>query len=343
MDDYNCVLPAGNTCESYLLLWISSSSLTILFFSPDGIPFFLQTGANETSPIRCNCSLPSGQSPNCDNFDFLAGILVYDTALNQTALNQYSTQFQPFIPIMEFFYLPPEIGVKEMNDAIFEPAWIATKGQTYPQSQFYNAAHRAQLYDFSSTESFGTGSMVVFWLNSEFDHAINFYNRQLKNGACSNQLSSPNFNSFYSNSWGPLEEDYYQCTQNTLNALIAAAGIASGAATLMASISTIILVTVFTRYKSSGLGVGCSQEAKIAPDPEAKKKSAADMDVELGKEATSGEVDPPKKNNGTEKPMSDAEREEAEFRERREKSQIMKERLQEGKDELDSLGGILGF
>jgi hypothetical protein len=49
----------------------------------------------------------AGLSERCDAFDFLAGLIVYGGPANQGALIQYPEEFQPFIPMMEFFYLPP--------------------------------------------------------------------------------------------------------------------------------------------------------------------------------------------------------------------------------------------
>jgi hypothetical protein len=74
--------------------------------------------------------------------------------------------------MLEFFYLPPEVGISEANDLVFTAAWVAAKGDETGNPLFSQPAFRKQMYSWSETESFGTASLVNFRLYSEFDRSV---------------------------------------------------------------------------------------------------------------------------------------------------------------------------
>ena len=67
---------------------------------------------------------------------------------------------------------------------------------------------------------------------------------QLVDGACNDAFTTPNFHQFYSNPWGSLQEDYYQCTEHLIQAVWSAAGIAQGAAMLFAPLFILIVIYI---------------------------------------------------------------------------------------------------
>jgi hypothetical protein len=70
-----------------------------------GFPFFVHSGVNSTYPERCECS-KRGKEDSCDQFSFFAGLAVYDYTSNTTAIHNFSKDVQPFLPILELFYVP---------------------------------------------------------------------------------------------------------------------------------------------------------------------------------------------------------------------------------------------
>ena len=100
---------------------------------------------------------------------------------------------------------------------------------------------------------------------------------QLVDGACNDAFTTPNFHQFYSNPWGSLQEDYYQCTEHLIQAVWSAAGIAQGAAMLFAPL--FILVVIYTNV------YGIKLMKRAADTPSA---AAATEDEEAG-----GESPPP--------------------------------------------------
>ena len=207
--DWNCVIPAGNTF---------------------GVPFFLHTGVDQTSPVKCDCTMRANETraDSCDRFDFLTGVIVYDVQKNQSALDMYPPQMQPFIPMFEFFYLPLVVTMQGAQAFVYTSAWVATVGQALNKSALWkNESMRNDLYDFTWTPSFGTASLVVFRLYSTYDKTINANNRQLVNGACfdSFDINETSMQQMMTRPWGPLEESYTECVQSLSDALLNATGV----------------------------------------------------------------------------------------------------------------------
>jgi hypothetical protein len=94
--------------------------------------------------------------------------MVWDVTSNATYIANYPPAFRPFLPILEYFELPPDMSGKTANEDCFPPAWIATHIEQSPNPLFPDPTYRAKMYEFSRTESFGTASLVSFHAFNEF-------------------------------------------------------------------------------------------------------------------------------------------------------------------------------
>ena len=72
-------------------------------------------------------------------------------------------------------------------------------GQHHPQ--FKDPEWRTQAYEFSYTSSFGYGSLIAFQSFSARDWSVSINKYQVRNGACSDSIATPNFAKFYTNAW----------------------------------------------------------------------------------------------------------------------------------------------
>ena len=237
MAPVTCVGPTGSTAENWnCLLRIGSSY---------GIPFLTHRGANTTFPVPCECS-SNGDLDACDDFNLLLGLIVFDHESQPSLIAGYPKAFQPIIPFLEVFYIPPLFPAKLANRLSFYPAFAAMFGQNNTKMQ--SATWRSDAYSYTST-NFGTGSIIVINSFSEIQSGVTADNLQLTDGACADQMSTDKFSNFYSNKWGPLVENYYQCTMLFSDAVLNASGIASGTAGL---IVPVCILSIF--YICMGLG-----------------------------------------------------------------------------------------
>ena len=80
-----------------------------------GVPLLNHRGMNLTYPSTCDCSPINADAKECDDFDFLAGVALFDFQSNDTSvggsMSSFPTLFRPFVPILELFYVPPVISV----------------------------------------------------------------------------------------------------------------------------------------------------------------------------------------------------------------------------------------
>lgn len=186
-----CIGPkGGNSSDWNCLIQIGNSF---------GIPFFNHAGALPNYPEKCDCSTDVGQLPSCNQFNFLSGVMLYDVTKNVSATRHYSPEAIPFLPILEFFYIPPLQSALTANEYSYYPAWTAMLGQGH--SFFQKTSWRRSIYDFSKTRSFGTGAFIAFQSLSLDDWGISADKYQLKNGACSDTMTSPQFANLASNPW----------------------------------------------------------------------------------------------------------------------------------------------
>jgi len=58
----------------------------------------------------------AGLSKECDDFDFFAGLAVFEFSVNSSTVDgpvlSYPPVFRPFLPILELLYIPPTVSVK---------------------------------------------------------------------------------------------------------------------------------------------------------------------------------------------------------------------------------------
>ena len=238
MAPVTCVGPTNGSSDQWnCLLRIGSSY---------GIPFLTDRGANATFPEKCDCTSENGNSTICDNFNLLLGLIVFDHKSNPALIAGYPEEFQPIIPFLEVFYVPPLFPAKSANRLSFYPAFAAMFGQNSTVMQ--SVTWRSDMYSFTST-SFGTGSFIIINSFSNIQSGVTADNLQLDDGACADQITTKKFYRFYDNRWGPLVESYYQCTMSFSDAVLNAAGIASGTAGLIVPMSILFLM-----YMCMGLG-----------------------------------------------------------------------------------------
>jgi PB1 domain len=206
-----------------------------------GVPFFQHAGTNPLFAEKCDCTTESGHSLTCDQLDLMIGLITWDISKNQTAYKQYPTAFQPFIPIMEFFYggASPKVA-QDANDQAYFPGWAAIKGQGV--STYSASVWRKNAYQYFQTPSFGYGSLLVFNSFSFTDHTISQYKYQLTAGSCTDAFSSPALTSMVATPWGPLYEVYYKCTMHWQDALANGGGIAQGTSSIIVAIGSVVFL-----------------------------------------------------------------------------------------------------
>jgi hypothetical protein len=225
-----------------------------------GLPFFVHRGTNTQYPSPCDCSDGSGQSPACDEFDFLEGLIVYDYTSNRTVSSAYPAAFQPFLPLLELLYVHPAISALTANENVFYPAFAAI----FPgAAEFTDPAWREKHYSFCRTKSFGYCSIVVYRsFSPDNDTTVSLTNYQLNDGACANSFETPYFSSLEANSWGTLEENYVQCTLNNTGAFFTSIGISIGTAGILAPILAMILI--YATMTGIAIATGVHEEVQNA-------------------------------------------------------------------------------
>lgn len=150
----------------------------------------------------------------------------------------------PLLPFMELFYIPPLINPNESVENAYRPAFSAifSASDQVNTSYFQNPSERASNYAFCVTNTYGVCSVIVWRSHSTTDYTISAYKLQITNGACHNAFVSENFTTLLNNAWGPLIEDYYQCTMNETDAFFTALGVATGTAGFIAPMATIAMM-----------------------------------------------------------------------------------------------------
>ena len=191
-----------------------------------GIPYYQHFGTNTTHPEPCVCG-SNGNSKECNDFNFLIGVMLYDHTKNISyhggeyayQKGQYTEEEKAFLPILEFFYggplNEPESAIRS-NEDVYHAAWLsishAEADETHADLYRFNESYRQSSYEFSRT-TFGTASLLSFHAHSKYhQHGINMYSFQMTNGSCTDSYFSEDFHGLVDRPWGPLNEVYYQCT-----------------------------------------------------------------------------------------------------------------------------------
>ena len=102
LDNWNCLIKIGKSF---------------------GIPYMMHAGALSSYPEKCDCSTSVGQLDACNQMNLLAGAIVYDVTTNKAATEGFPAKAIPFLPAMEFFYVPPLQSAAMANEFAFFPAW----------------------------------------------------------------------------------------------------------------------------------------------------------------------------------------------------------------------------
>jgi len=221
-----------------------------------GVPFFHQSGADQNlqEAIPCVCNIPAQNNDQCDIFDLLIGVLVYRGT--SSAISKYATAIQPYIPVMELFYVQPVTNNTMANQKMYYGGFAGThqtaNGLPNPKYQtiYTDPQWRQSNYNWTITPDFGTASFIVWRLQSPHDQKVSSDNTQVPNGACNDPFTSPDWAKFYDHPWGKLTETYFECTSGFQDALISAVGIAGGTASLFISalfgVFVWIVMTIFS-------------------------------------------------------------------------------------------------
>jgi hypothetical protein len=243
-DEKHCVVKVGN---SY------------------GIPFFHQRGNNLTFPERCNCSSTNYVREYCDQFSLLCGMFTWDISINLTATAGYDADFKYLIPVIEYLFEEGR-NVRNTSEASYDAAWVGYYGQELSNAQFTDSTYRNEIYSFSNSTSFGTASLITYYVGSPSDATVSAAKYQLYNGSCSNSLhlGADYFKSLEENTFATLVESYYQCTATWFTAINNAIGIATGTANNFSANGLLFLAysILLARYI---MGKICGEKQAPAP------------------------------------------------------------------------------
>ena len=193
-------------------------------------------------------SLEYAQGPACDYFNFMSGFMFFDVPMSLTDA------------IKLWIDITIQNGnLKRLNFNAYNASWAAVASTYEPNVDpiIYDHQWRRSSYEFCHHNLYGTCSIYIVnsYGNQVFDKAITPYMFIIPNGACSAQfvVSDAAFDNIIHNPPTPIVEDYYECTLTPLNALINAAGIASGNMAVIVPLAMLALLPlVYLWLKISG-------------------------------------------------------------------------------------------
>ena len=163
------------------------------------------------------------QGPACDYFNFMSGFMFFDLPLSLT------DSFKLWIDITI-----RNGNLRKLNFNAYNASWAAVASTYEPNVDpiIYDHAWRRSSYQFCNHGTYGSCSVYIVnsYGDSVFDKAMTPYMFLIPNGACSAQftVSQAAFDNIIHNPPTPIVEDYYECVLKPTDALINAAGIASG-------------------------------------------------------------------------------------------------------------------
>lgn len=77
-------------------------------------------GKSDQYPETCDCSnYGPDDYKKCNHIDLLVGLIVYDSTKNSSYTNLYSEEFRPFLPIIEYYYVPPVVNGADTNAKVY--------------------------------------------------------------------------------------------------------------------------------------------------------------------------------------------------------------------------------
>ena len=175
-------------------------------------PFFIHSGANLTEPVFCNCSQSYGKSYQCNQFNFLIGMIFYndlDGLTSQSSLTTLAASGDA-LDLMHKSFNPSFAAVNEFEKK-HDPVW------------------RKNAYEFCNQGRVNCSMLTInaFDLTGLYLSTVTDNNYQLTNGSCveSFRISEEAQDRLASTPPAELKEIYYTCTTKEQDALISALGI----------------------------------------------------------------------------------------------------------------------
>jgi len=239
-----------------------------------------QSSYSQFNAVPCDCSDGTGYHPYCSAFDFLTGLILFDTtgissslssSLSSAANAQILTQYQ-FERIMTMFVKSK--GPHHLDKAIH---FVAYAGITFGNGKIdalntsalsvqdlialrdiTNKTRHKDAYYFCNDEC----SVLVVNYNDPYSNTINNAFLTLENGSCTNSFfMSDNVWSYFidaNNAPVSLIEVYYKCIPYWSNAILSAFGETGGLTGVL-----IILISVIITSSAIIFGV---KQTKYIPE-----------------------------------------------------------------------------
>ena len=134
----------------------------------------------------------------------------------RSAMQKFTEEFRPFLPILEYLSPPVVKMGKSTNALAFYPAWTAVNGQSLVYSK--NPAWRQQFYAFLKPSPLATDpSQCSLWGRLRIVLFLKTSFSWLHNGACTDSFSSApgGFKQLVSQPFGALERGGGGSTDHT--------------------------------------------------------------------------------------------------------------------------------
>ena len=168
-----------------------------------------------------------GANNVCDEFNLLTGFMFFDSGQSP---QQIANTWLDLVVRAG--------GAENLNDLAYNASWAAAASK-YPgvSSIINDNTWRRSSYEFCFVNGLGYCSLFIInsYGNGVMDRAITPSIYLLNDGSCSSEFAIPasSFQKMIDQPPTPIIEDYYECVLTPVNALINAAGIASGNASLI--------------------------------------------------------------------------------------------------------------
>ena len=182
----------------------------LIGYSIQAIPLLNHHGSGtDLEPRLCDCLDGTGYMEQCSEFNFLAGILLFqgDSLFDIAKLLTFAAVYNFNFPLIK------KLAFKAM---------YAMVSQDVTGNTFQNNTYRHSAYDFC----YGNCSIVTVNAYDAF-YQTSLYYYSVLNGSCTDTISSDSFENLVI-PVARLTEVYYECISNLFNSIINSMGIASG-------------------------------------------------------------------------------------------------------------------
>eukprot|EP00981_Chlorochromonas_danica_P008198 scaffold2062_cov181-Ochromonas_danica.AAC.2 len=210
------------------------------------LPIFNHYGASSLRPAFCDCSTTIGRSRACQLFNFLPGLLFYNS-LSTHHLTSWSifdgNNTYELLEDLGLIDLMRLVGRFDSYEDLNKAAYNASFMTLSSTNSNCSSSCRQELFDFC-TLSNATCSVFVYNSQSGVSQSTSTYKYQLSNGSCSNQMLMT------SSTWKKLVESppvqftqtYYECYDSESSAMFNALGVASGNTQLFVPLAVFLLL-----------------------------------------------------------------------------------------------------